>query len=349
MDIEPPQLALFNRYHDAVNADRYRVTVIKYDSSGDRAKDKVFILDKNRETGETRGFTPDEIARHMPEMLRLHRRGENVFFTPLSDTKHHILIDDMSMEKLKRLISDDYKPAALIQSSQGNFQAIITIPKLGSPFDRDVANRVTEFLNKTYGDPRLVGAIHAHRAPGFENRKLKHKTAAGTYPQVLLVKAERRECQKTLQLAHEFNEKYMSEKNAILPKRERVAHERAGLPDIKPDPAAEKLYMAHYRHIMRILPQHRADPDYSALDSMIAVRLAVTGHERDEIARAILSGSPKIRPADRLHKHNWPAYAADTANFPFEDAEGIKQVNELIKYRGTWAGLEKKAEREAGE
>lgn len=64
----------FRKYAVAVNADRYRVTCIKMDEDGGK---KTFILDKKG--GMTRGFSPDELEAHMPEMLRFQKRGENIY------------------------------------------------------------------------------------------------------------------------------------------------------------------------------------------------------------------------------------------------------------------------------
>ncbi len=85
------ELEDFRTYAEAVNAERYRVTCIKMDEDGGK---KTFILDKKG--GLTRGFSPDELEAHLPEMIRFQRRGENIYYTPLSDERHHILIDDMT-------------------------------------------------------------------------------------------------------------------------------------------------------------------------------------------------------------------------------------------------------------
>ena len=100
----------FRKYAEAVNAERYRVTCIKMDEDGSK---KTFILDKKG--GMTRGFTPEEMAAHMPEMIRLQRRGENIYYTPLSEKRHHILIDDMSRDSLKRLQKDGFRPAVVLE------------------------------------------------------------------------------------------------------------------------------------------------------------------------------------------------------------------------------------------
>ena len=188
-----PQAKLFMEYAKAVNADRYRVTAIKMDTNGEK---KVMILDK--QNGESRGFTPEELLRRMPEIVNLARRGENIYYTPLSVQKHHILIDDVSPEKVMQLQKDGFKPAVFLESSPGNYQCILTFPEFHGIFDRDIGNRLTVILNKRYGDPKLSRAVHPHRAPGFENRKPKHQREDGTFPRVSLSYAVRQECQKAL-------------------------------------------------------------------------------------------------------------------------------------------------------
>ena len=186
-----PQAKLFMEYAKAVNAERYRVTAIKMDANGEK---KVMILDKRN--GESRGFTPEELLRRMPEIVKLARRGENIYYTPLSERKHHILIDDMSPEKVMHLQKDGFKPAVFLESSPGNYQCILTFPKFQGDFDREIGNRIAVILNKRYGDANLSGAVHPHRAPGFENRKPKHQREDGTFPRVSLSYAVRQECQK---------------------------------------------------------------------------------------------------------------------------------------------------------
>lgn len=227
------ELEDFRRYADAVNAERYRVTCIKMDEDGSK---KTFILDKKG--GMTRGFSPEELEAHMPEMLRFQKRGENIYYTPLSDDRHHILIDDMTRESLKRLQEDGFRPAVVLESSPGNYQCLLTIPKLGTEWD--VGNRITERLNREYGDKKLCSCIPPHRAPGFENRKPKHRREDGGYPPVKLLFAERRECGKALALARRIDREYAEAAT------KRQAEQRTfQTPDFRPgDPAA-----AYYAHL----------------------------------------------------------------------------------------------------
>ena len=108
-------------------------------------------------------------------------------------------------------------------------------------------NRITERLNREYGDKKLCGCIHPHRAPDFENRKPKHRRENGGYPQVKLLFAERQECGKALALARRIDHEHAE--SAEKRKAERRAFP---LPTFRPgDPAAA--YYAHLENIRRHL------------------------------------------------------------------------------------------------
>lgn len=323
------QLKQFELYAEAVGAERYRVTSIKMQADG---RKQTFILDKK--DGITRGFTPQEIEQRTPEMLRLQRRGENLYYTPLSDKKHHILIDDMNREKLERLIRDGYRPAVVLESSPGNYQAIITVPKLGTAHDKDVGNRLSDALNREYGDPKLSGAIHPHRAPGYENRKPKHQREDGSYPEVRLLKAERRECVKALALSSQIDAEYQRQAalKAQQPERSKA---KPALELAAASGSAIDAYQRHYRDVIK--RQRGGEVDLSRVDSMIAVRMRVTGHDQAAIEGAIRQCAPATRQKDE--GRDWNDYAQRTARYAYS-AAGDRQAAELGKYRQQWEKLE---------
>ena len=323
------QLKQFERYADAVGAERYRVTSIKMHEDGAK---QTFILDKR--DGVTRGFTPQEIEQRTPEMQRLQRRGENLYYTPLSDKKHHILIDDMNREKRERLIKDGYQPAAVLESSPGNYQAIITVQKLGTPHDRDVGNRLSDALNREYGDPKLSGAIHPHRAPGYENRKPKHQREDGSYPQVRLLKAERRECVKALALSSQIDAEYQRQA-AAKAQQQTLSKAKPALELAAASGSAVDAYQRHYRDVLK--RQRGGGVDLSRVDSMIAVRMRVTGHDQAAIEGAIRQCAPATREKDE--GRDWSDYAQRTARYAYS-AAGERQAADLGKYRQQWEKLE---------
>ena len=321
------ELADFRKYADAVNAERYRVTCIKMEENGGK---KTFILDKKG--GMTRGFSPEELEAHMPEMLRFQKRGENIYYTPLSDDRHHILIDDMTRDSLMRMQEDGFRPAVVLESSPGNYQCLLTIPKLGTEFDRDVGNRITERLNREYGDKKLCGCIHPHRAPGFENRKPKHRREDGVYPQVKLLFAERRECGKALALARRIDREY-----AEAAEKRKTAWRMLTMPDVRPgDPAAA--YYAHLENIRR----HLTIEDYSRVDAMIALRMRSNGHSREVVEETIRVCAPTIR--EKRTGRNWQRYAERTSDYAFGPA-GDRDLMRNERYRDLWRTVESMEDR----
>ena len=295
------QASEFDCYAMAIGAERYRVTCICMAADGSK---KTFILDKK--DGVTKGFLPDEIRQRMPEMLRIQSRGENIYYTPLSEHKHHILLDDMRETKLAMFLQDGFTPAVVLESSPGNFQCLITIPKLGSPFDKDVGNRLTERLNQQYGDPKLSGCIHPHRAPGFENRKAKHKQEDGAYPQVRLLRAERTECPHALELSKQIAQEYAQAQQERA-KRQRTLPQQGAAP---PGSGAAA-YHAHFANIQ----QHLSIEDFSRVDAMIALRMRATGHSREAVAEVVRQYAPDIR--EKKEGRNWQRYAERTADYAF--------------------------------
>ena len=325
MRTKPEQLQQFERYAHAVNADRYRVTSIKMRLDGTK---QAFILDKK--DGVTKGFTAREIEQRTPEMQRMQRRGENLYYTPLSDSRHHILIDDMNREKLDRLIRDGYKPAAVIESSPGNYQALITVPKLGTAHDKAVGNRLSDRLNQAYGDPKLSGAIHPHRAPGYENRKPRHRREDGSYPEVRLVRAEQRECAQTLALSKQINAEYEQQAQNQKPAQKPVGRDfepRQGLDSAGAGSAQQRAYAGHYRDIVKRYP----DADLSRVDSMIAVRMKMTGHSGDDVRATIEQCAPTIRPPEQQQR-DWHDYARRTAAAA-ETPRAEQQIESLQKHK----------------
>ena len=316
------------QYVAAVNADRVRVTCIRMKPDGDK---KVFILDKR--DGASQGFTPEELAEHLPEMLRLQQRGENIYYTPLSEDRHHILIDDMTRESLEKLYVDGFRPAVVLESSPGNYQCVLTIPKLKSSHNRDVGNRITERLNKQYGDPKLSGCIHPHRAPGFGNLKPKHRREDGSFPKVKLLQAEKRECAKAQELARQIEREY-----AVAEVQRRQTQPRPVPTHAHPGDSAAAYY-AHYENIR----QHLALEDLSRVDAMIALRLRATGHSQQAVSEAVRQCAPTIR--ENNEGRDWQRYAERTAAYAFSVA-GDVALAKNERYLEHWQRIEGSGERE---
>lgn len=316
------ELVDFRTYAAAVNAERYRVTCIKMDEDGGK---KTFILDKKG--GMSRGFSPDELEAHLPEMLRFQRRGENLYYTPLSDDRHHILIDDMTRDGLKRMQEDGFRPAVILESSPGNFQCLLTIPKLGTEHDRDVGNRIHAGIvlnGQMPADILQMGVVGRCRIAGPQIRRLE-RPALGlplrgglrVLPvnppgqlQRLAAFAALREQQLHLGIAAIFT---LMLRLAVLEPRRAVRMD-----------AAAQLFVAVF-------------PVQAFRDAMIALRMRSNGHSRDSVAETIRACAPTIRETQT--GRNWQRYAERTADYAFGPA-GDRDLERNERYRELWRRVE---------
>lgn len=323
----------FDRYHEAVDADRYRVTVIRDTDDGKR---KAFILD--RKQGETIGFTPEEVAEKLPEMIRLDdKRGENVYLTPLSSDTHHLVIDDLTDENLGRMKAEGYAPSIVIESSPKNFQAIFSVPRIApDAIDQKAANAAVRQINKEYGDPNFSGAIHPHRAPGFHNRKEKHRRD-GVSPVVRIAEALGGACKKMGDLlSFHYNAIRAVTSNGrkrITPKVSEYATRDYDLSDVH-----VAIYRAHRSDIERSI---RTTPDMSRIDAMVAERLRALDYSRDDIADVIEAGL--LRNPTRAEKHQRArSYAEMTADYA-EGPEAHSRIQKNARWVSEWKRISDKA------
>ena len=313
-----PQAKLFMEYANAVNAERYRVTAIRMDANGEK---KVMILDK--QNGEGRGFTPEELVSRMTEIVKLATHGENIYYTPLSERKHHILIDDMSPEKVMQLQKDGFKPSVFLESSPNNYQCILTFPKFQRDFDHEIGNRLAMVLNKRYGAPNLSGAVHPHQAPGFENRKPKHKREDVIYPSVSLVYVVRQECQKALIEAREIEQALATQRH------QREPHTNLGPPILAQGLRHQQDYFKHWTDI-RV---HITTEDISRVDAMIALRLRSNGYSKEDVEHAIRTCSQAIHNSGI--GRNWERYAKRTTAYAFGYA-GKRDLERNARFGQLW-------------
>ena len=326
---------IFSSYANAVGAERFRITVTEFMEDGTSA----FIFDKKN--GGYEGKTEEEILEAIPKFNTLAHYGKNIIVTPLSQDKHHILVDDLTPESLLRLKGDGYAPACVIESSPGNYQAIINIECItgDASLDRAAANKLTKQLNVEYGDPKLSGAVHGHRLPPYPNQKPKHRREDGSYPITTLVEASGGFCEKAAkELADIHAEICETEKRLDAQRRAAVTPTNTSLD-------ADGAYWRHYRDIVSKI---KGDIDYSRIDAMIGIRMRVTGHSQNDVQNAIESNGPAMRRENmsaeafeaKYRNRDWRRYAAETTtNFVF-GARGTIQYGRAMQYQPHYMRLE---------
>lgn len=320
-------------YDKAVKADRYRITAFY---TGQDGKPRAFVFDKDKSSSApSSGYTYEELKKEIWKIEREDRRGKNIYVTPISDKMHHILVDDLSREALKKMVDAGYRPAVIVESSTGNYQALINVPKLNAKYDKELSNLLMKKLNNEYGDKNIQGAVHPHRVAGTHNHKPSRKLPDGRQPEVRLIFAakDRGICRKAQLDAAEILKQLQTMDRERQARLMRSAPRRETGKNI----TAYEAYMAHARDIMAYRAE--AKSNLSVVDSMVAVRMYVTGWSVSEIASAIEAGAKEIRGEADRYKHHWPDYAKRTANYP-ETMRGSREVAANRNKARAWLRVE---------
>lgn len=320
---------LFAQYDAAIGAESYRLTV-RYMKDGEI---RNWIVDKPK-GGISRGFAAEEVKERSYFISKLDNEKKTIYYTPLSEKVHHILIDDVTPENLKKLLADGYLPAAVIMSSPNNFQCILNVPKLDVRYDREIGNKLMRELNTKYGDPKIAGSVHPHRVPGTHNCKDKHRQKDGTFPEVQLIAAVKRTCFKSLKRTTELLEE------AKIEEKRREENLRKAMQSRNPASGTLSPYDAYRVHAADLIGHYGQVSNWSVLDAKVAERMYVTGYSLSEIASGITSGSPDVRPADQKGKHNWLDYGKKTAQYLLTPHAQNKILQYGESYKRHWLKLE---------
>lgn len=325
---------LFKQFHSAVGADGYRVMSGKMwtDEAGVDQTQFFYFGDKDSQ-GKPEALRTAYIQRRMPEFINKWQgeKGENLYLVPVSETMHHVLIDDLNKDKLQCLVEDGFKPCAVTETSPGNFQAVVNVPKQSTDplVNSKVENALIDHLNKRYGDEKLMGTLHPMRFPGFENRKVKagvsvHQQHDGSFFEVRLRKFENRQCDQSLELAKQF-----AIEAQVNIEKQRAAPKPMGGGAV----VNGNISQAYSFFVDQV--RGRFGDDMHIVDDMVAVRLLALGFSASEVASAIESGSPLSRPPTEASKHNWADYAERAVSAAQRDQAAL--ISDYSKcYRNLW-------------
>src|ERR1700728_3139873 len=97
------------------------------------------------------------------------------------------LVDDLKADTFVRMKADGFAPAAVVETSPGNFQAWL---KHGEVLDEVTSTRAAKQLAERYGgDPGSADWRHFGRLAGFTNPKPSRRLASGLQPFARLLEA----------------------------------------------------------------------------------------------------------------------------------------------------------------
>lgn len=183
---------------DALAAPAYRLTIMRQDADGRSIGQN---LGKGQNGSPERFWSRDEVLDKVGDLTAANISGGNVFVTPIDDNAYHVLIDDLDAPRLAEMRDEGYRPATVIESSPGSFQAVV---KVDRRYPKDSVNEWFKDMNRSRGDEAITGLTHPFRLGGFENRKEKHKGTDNRYPFVAIREAVGTFCARAREVIHTY-------------------------------------------------------------------------------------------------------------------------------------------------
>lgn len=121
----------------------------------------------------------------MLSYLKYRNATDAHIYTRPTGESPYTLLDDLPLDALARLTVEGYAPAAVVETSPGSFQAWL---RHSQPLSKEVGTLAAKMLAEQFGaDHSAADWRRFGRAPGFTNRKPKHRTAQGLYPFARLI------------------------------------------------------------------------------------------------------------------------------------------------------------------
>ena len=248
-----------------------------------------------------RTVTGDELKKSLPWLQRQNAKGEDIYIRPAGDTGV-ILVDDLKKDAIEQMKAKGFAPAAVVETSPGNYQAWVKISDQPQPLE--VRRTAAQALAKAFGgDMNSADGQHYGRLAGFTNRKPQYERD-GRSPFVLshpspgaVAEAGPRVAEKIAQrLEAERNEQHQRQRLDAI-RRENIA------PGVVHYRAADA-YRAEYAVLLK---RYGENMDASKADYMIAKSMAKRGFGPDYIAGAIRTESPCIETRKAGHADDYAA------------------------------------------
>ena len=130
-----------------------------------------------------RTWDAETLIRSIPWMRLQNLQGRNLYVRPHGE--HDLtMVDDLKRESIGRMFASGFKPAAVVETSPGNFQAWL---KHSRTLSKEVSTAAARTLAEDFGgDKGAADWRHFGRLAGFTNRKPKYQSAEGLFPFVRL-------------------------------------------------------------------------------------------------------------------------------------------------------------------
>lgn len=258
-----------------------------------------------------RHWSSDELTHSLPWLKRMNAQGDDIYLRPAGEHPY-VLVDDLNSTWLQQMTQAGFEPAAVIETSPGNFQAWVRLDD--TPVAPEVRHFVARHLAQQFhGDVNSADSRHYGRLAGFTNQKPQHRTEAGHSPYVLAHACSGHVARAVQQLKAPFEQQRAAQDQ----KTRLEAIQKAIEPRRDHDPAQEYL-----RQAKRLLARYGPSADYSRIDWMIAKDMAKSGHfTQNDIAHVLRAHSPHVEERKTGHVQD---YAERTAQRAFNAPDVVQ-------------------------
>lgn len=286
---------LLELYHAGVGADRYRV-VAERPSSPD--PDRLIQLTPRPMT---------EIALGWAALERAAGPESTVYLAPVSDDRHHVVLSGLRVEQVAQLRAAKFEPALVLRTRSGRYGVVLTAPNEGRPYERAALSEASEHLRLSLGLARgRLGLRIDDPDPPDTSGSGDDARPARIYAQVVF--ATGAQCARLARLIR-YQIDVFAKRFGLGP-GSRLGR-GLGLGGIAPH-ADALLYWAHRGDLLARWQGRWPDP--SRVDSLIARRLRVTGHDEVAVAGLITACAPMV---PRIGRHAWAGYGRRAAAHAF--------------------------------
>jgi len=248
-----------------------------------------------------------ELERSLPWLKRMNAQGNDLYIRPAGE-HGLVLLDDLKKETLEQLKADGLAPAAVIETSPGNYQSWIKLSD--RPIGPDGRREVARDLAQRYGaDMASADSRHYGRLAGFTNCKPKHTRHDGRQPYVLAHDCPGAVAPGATPYLREIADRM--DKQAAQQEREK----RLGALEVaKPGVGGRDPIREYQRQAQRLLQRYgKGTADLSKLDWMIATDMAKAGYPAQGIERALLECSPNLDSRKAGHIEDYARRTTEAA------------------------------------
>jgi hypothetical protein len=281
-------------------------------------------------------WTAEGVKSKISELAHYNARGFDVYLTPVDDGFHHILFDDLTPQGVE-YVKKNYSPCEIHTSSEGNFQAVLRVPKpTVSTAEQSAANELLRKLNHLPagcgGDKSISAARHPFRMVGFKNRKPGRESFQA---KIELVRPGT-VCERAAAELEAIREA----RRAQAQSQERVqrvqAIEAAGdtrTPRPEGETVADQTFRWEWKKnyglaLKKTGEKVWAGPDLSTIDFRVCQEMLIRGYPEEAVAEALERCSPGL--CDR-HGNDPKGYAARTVAAAAASLEEVPVVREATK------------------